>query len=115
MDIKYVPQSLKNEGALFEGHFIVDPPLFEQRLDYLSECGIQVDGEGKYNMKLDDFKVIVKIIKLVIPHIKESKIVRKEDGYIFANNEELRADNEAGVLVQEVCMDLIRGIRISKN
>lgn len=115
MDIKYVPDSMKIEGALFEGHFIVDPPLYEQRLDYLSECGIGIDQEGKYNLKLDDFKTIVKVIKMVIPHIKESNIIRKEDGYKFSSNEELRADEQGGILIQEVCMSLIRGLRISKN
>lgn len=118
MEVTYIPKACKeregNDGAIiapkFEGHVIVRAPTFEEKYDYMDQCGIEIgqDGTIDYSAAMKP-KTIRKMVALSKPHYIEIALKRKSDGSEVTSLDELMVYPDCEGTLVEIGVKVVSG------
>lgn len=115
MLIEYVPLKARGEDAKMEGKVELTPTSFDQRWEYVEQCGFKVNAEGEVEATTENLGSIRKMVSLSKPHYKSVALKDKESGMEYKSFEDLSMDPSCDEILIEIAGVVLRGQRPTKN
>jgi hypothetical protein len=112
--IKYVPSQAKGENAEFEGYVELRLPLFEEKLAYMEEFGLDVDEDGKVSTgdRKKNMGLLIKMIKVARQHYVSIALKHLPSGVEYKAYEDLSCDPECHGVVTEIAGAVLNGLKV---
>lgn len=106
MDVLFTPSVCSGERKTFTGALVLRVPTFDERYQYMEECGVVGETVG--------IGAIRKAVKLSAPHYVKVDLKRDEDGKVFSSFEDLAMDSGCDSILIEVSTKILNGFRLGK-
>lgn len=113
--IKFIPSQARGEGAIFEGHVEFFPLGLDEKLDFMSDIGIDTeekDGETKVKMGgRGNMAFMSALIRLSKTKYSSVDIKLKATGEEFKSYDDLNGDPDCHEILKEVALALMNGTK----
>lgn len=116
MDVKFIPSvctDKEKSKATFSGHIDMKVPTFDERYQFIEDCGIDVMDDGGVEKKGSNFSIIRNMVKASAKFYKSVSLTRLSDGKKFESFDELSMDPECDVILIEAAKEVRQGFRPS--
>lgn len=90
----------------FKGIVIFKICKYTERLKYMKECNLGVEGKDADQ---------VKMVELALENITKVELTRIDDGMKFTTTEELEHDKEGSSVLSLIANDILTGVRLGEN
>lgn len=104
----------KKSPALFSGEILLQIPKNSERMSLLKDLSLAIDSKGEIN-KSDAINRSEQMVEFALKHIKEVKLVRVEDGFIFDKADMLEYDSDGAAILNQVASVLANGVKLGKS
>lgn len=118
MEIKYVPQPIKEENDKgeetvrpnpFEGTVTVEVPKYRHRLALIKELNLKFGSDGKVDSSVDQIDMAVKMADLAEKHAKSIDLTHKPTGEKVKTFEELEYSRDGAQMINEIAGIVVGG------
>ena len=109
---KQQPITLEDGNVIepkFDGHVTVKLPGYSERIKYMIDAKMKVDGEGNLVGETSELETILLAVKLAHKHIVEVALVCKENGQKISTSQELEYIKGGGDVLQSVGFVCLNG------
>jgi len=114
MEIIYTPTVCK-EPKTFEGAIKLKVPNFDERFQFIEDCGLDVGDDGGLTKKTGNFAIIRNMVKHSEKFYVGVQLVRLEDRKEFNNFQDLCMDPGCDEILIEVAKEIRSGFRPSSK
>ena len=105
----------KHDGANCKGEVKLSRPTFDQRWQYIEECGFKTDEKGEISAGIAQAGAIRRMVSVSEKHYKEVKIEKKSEPVVYTSFSELSLDPECDEVLIAVASKIMNGGKPGKN
>jgi hypothetical protein len=118
MQVEFIPSVCKDSEeakASFSGSVKVQVPSFDERYQFIEDCGIDVADDGGVSRKGSNFSIIRNMVKASEKFYKGVEMKRLSDGKEFKSFADLSMDPDCDSILIEVAKEIRNGFRPSQK
>lgn len=115
MQVKYIPEVCKGEGATFEGSLEIKVPSFDQKYQYIEDAGFELGEDGAVAGGMKNMKAIRAMVRFSKDHYVNVDLKRKSDGKEFKSFDDMQYDSDCDSILIEVAGKLMHGFKLGNG
>jgi hypothetical protein len=101
--------------AMFSGSITLKIPTYDERCEYLEQCGIDVGDDGGVERKKSNLSILRAMVRASQKFYVEVDITKVDGGHTYKNFDDLSLDPDCDGILMEVAREVRGGFRPSKN
>ena len=117
--MKFIPEACTGEEALFEGHFEVKAPNFEQRYQYMDDSGFDLTQKEGQELDKEQTRAQMRSLRKLVgyskDHVESVSIKRKKDNKEFKSFDELSNDPSCDALLIDLGTKMVTGFELGNG
>ena len=116
--ISFIPKVCKGDDATFAGQLTIVPPTFDQKYEYLENCGLQLKEDGTVDLsqlRMQTFKMIRKMVAASKEHYASVDLLHKATGKKFTSFDEISTCADCEPILIEVATALMTGFKLGNG
>lgn len=107
--------TVKVTPPMFSGTITLKVPTYDERYEYIEECGIDVGDDGDVSKKKSNLSIMRSMVKFSQKFYVSVDIKKIEIGHEYKSFEDLSLDPDCDGILMEVAREVRGGFRPSKN
>ncbi len=114
--VSFTPKACQGEGATFEGTVSLRLPTFDEKYEYLEKMEVEVDEEGKVELKKgSNLKKVRQMVAMSSGHYVAVALKKKASGEEFKSFADLSVDADAEEILIEIGLKVISGFNVGNG